>query len=927
MVAPTPPALIGRDEQLARLREIIDRADGDVVLVSGEPGVGKTRLVTEAIGERRDGVLLGASSPASLGRAFDLLLSAVEPMVRTWTSLPADLSAVGGSLTALLRSVAPGLDAPDGAADGDPVASDQIGAGIALLRHLDPQLIVLEDLHWADVESLQVLERVVSSPSHPTLVVTYRPEDLTVGHPAVELLGVVEGRGAPVHLHLEPFGLEQVAEYVRQSIGDVWSDRILAQLHARSGGSPFFLEQLICHASANPADIHERALPWTLAETVRLATDDLAVDERELLAMAAVLGSRFEFDLLQKALDLEETELIDRLRRVVGRRLLVEHDTDEFTFRHELVRDSILESLLGRERRRLHDAAYDALEALRPDDYAELARHADGANCVDNLLALAPKGVEHYLNTGSSYQALRLAEQALAEAPDHCRLRELAARAAWLAGQLDEGMRHAERWLAIEYQRDERRSSDALILIGRVAFEQGDRERQRAVVDQLAERLAELGPDEERARILAGLAQYHMLNGDDAEAVELAEQAIDLATELGLDSIRRSATVELGTAIACLTDRVEEGREILARVGKESEAADDYVVAARAFHNLTSFLEPEDAEEAIGAMRDAAQRGGFESMAVHFYAFKRAELAMVRGDLKGALAWTVRARQLGRNTRASAELAIAEALLLAEADQADQATAALETASAGTFTPQFEGMPWVGIAEVVVHARAGDTEAVRAGLAELADDEQLAALVTWALRDVAASGVSTDEIMALLAGTPESEWRTLAEVMVRAEAGEADVLSEIDAILSGSDGLFLMGKHKVKPFPVAVDAELRIARATLLLAAGDRDAGRASAEEAADRLCEWPGPRRDAALALVRATTASTSGAGDELTGRELDVARLVARGLSNGAIADELYISRKTVSTHVSHILAKLGMSSRTEVAAWAIREGIATD
>ncbi|MEM7287830.1 MAG: LuxR C-terminal-related transcriptional regulator [Actinomycetota bacterium] len=926
MAAPIPQALIGRDEHLARLRDIVDRADGEVVIVSGEPGVGKTRLVTEAIGDHRDGVLVGASSPASLGRPFDLLLSAVEPMVRTWTALPADLSALGGSLASLLRTVAPGLDMP-GPLDGGPVASDQIGAGIALLRHLDPQLIVLEDLHWADVESLQVLERVVSSPAHPTLVVTYRPEDLTVGHPAVELLGVVEGRSAPVHLHLEPFGLDEVSEYVRQSIGDVWSDRVLAQLHARSGGSPFFLEQLICHAAASPADMHERALPWTLAETVRLATDDLAADERELLAMAAVLGSRFEFDLLQTALALDESELIDRLRRVVGRRLLVEHDTDEFTFRHELVRDSILESLLGRERRRLHDAAYDALEAQHPDDYAELARHAEGANCVENLLALAPKGVEHYLNTGSSYQALRLAEQALAEAPDHCRLRELAARAGWLAGKLDEGMRHAERWLAIEYQHGEGRSSDALILIGRLAFEQGDRERQRAVVDQLAERLAELGPDEERARVLAGLAQYHMLNGDDAEAVELAEQAIELATELGLDSIRRSATVELGTAVACLTDRVEEGREILARVGKESEAADDYVIAARAFHNLTSFLEPEDAEAAIGAMRDAAQRGGFESMAVHFYAFKRAELAMLRGDLKGALAWTVRARQLGRNTRASSELAVAEALLLVEADQADQAGVAIEAVGDAGFGSRFEGLPWVRMAEIVILARAGDGDEVRARLAGLADDDQLAPLVAWGLRDLLAGGLSTDEVLDLLAAAPDSEWRTLAELLTRSEADEPGALAEIDLILDGSDGLFLMGKHKVKPFPVAIDAELRIARAKLLLGTGDREAGRQSAEEAADRLCDWPGPRRDAALALVRATTVTTSGAGDELTGRELDVARLVARGLSNGAIADELYISRKTVSTHVSHILAKLGMASRTEVAAWAIREGIATD
>ena len=389
MAAVTPPEFIGRAEPLTRLRSIIERAEGDVVLVSGEAGVGKTRLVQEAIGDRRAHTLVGASSPASLGRPFDLLLSAVEPAVRGWTRLPADLSGVGAPLTALLASTAPGLDT--GSGSEQPGSSDQIGAGIALLRHLDPRVIVAEDLHWADVESLQVLERLVSSPARPTLVLTYRPEDVTPGCPTVELLGVVEGRGAPLHLHLEPFDLDEVAQYVRRSIGDVWSPRVLAQLHARSGGSPFFLEQLICHAAADPAGVQDQVLPWSLAETVRLATDDLASDERDLLSMAAVLGSRFDFDLLQAALAVDEAELIDRLRRVVGRRLLVEHDTDEFTFRHELVRDSILESLLGRERRRLHDAAYDAVEAQRPHDFAELARHAMGARCVDNLLALAPE--------------------------------------------------------------------------------------------------------------------------------------------------------------------------------------------------------------------------------------------------------------------------------------------------------------------------------------------------------------------------------------------------------------------------------------------------------------------------------------------------------------------------------------------------------
>ena len=300
---------------------------------------------------------------------------------------------------------------------------------------------------------------------------------------------------------------------------------------------------------------------------------------------------------------------------------------------------------------------------------------------------------------------------------------------------------------------------------------------------------------------------------------------------------------------------------------------------------------------------------------------------MLRGDLKDAIAWTVRARQLGRNTRASSELAVAEALLLIEADQAEQASCVIEDAGGFGFTTRFEGLAWVRMCNVVIAARAGDTDAVRAGLEDLVDDEQFDALISWGLRDLLGSDVPVDEVRALVDRSPESEWRPLVHAMIDAEVRAPGALDAIDDILERSDGLFLLGKHKVKPFPVAIDAELRIARAKLLLTSGERDAGRDSAQRAADALGEWPGPRRDAALALTRATTTSAGAGGDELTGRELDVARLVARGLSNGAIADELYISRKTVSTHVSHILAKLGMSSRTEVAAWAIREGIATD
>ncbi len=918
--------LVGRDAEVAALCSVLESSDASIALISGEPGVGKTRLVSEAMARTGATGLCGTSSPASLGRPFDLLLSAVEPSVRWWSSIPSDLAAVSQPLTRLLRSSAPGLANRDG--EGEHAAPGElIGAGIALLRYLDVDLIVLDDIHWADVESLQIFERIVSAPAHPTIIASYRSEELNTSHPAAELVRLIERRHSPLHVHLEPFDTSQVAEYLLATFGQLRDEKLVDHLHARTGGSPFFLEQLIASGDTFAS---RSALPRSLAETIRLQLDELAEDERDLLAVAAVLGGRFEFDLLAAASGETEIEIIRKLRPVVARRIVVEDEVDVFRFRHELVRESILSWLLGRERRQLHERAFHALKVARPDDYAELARHATGASRIEDLVDLAPKGVQHYLAIGSTYQALRLAEDALKEFPDHPELCELAGRAAWLMGELDAAARHSGRWRSMSSKLDPDRHTEALVFAGRIAYERCDKETELDVVAALRCRLEKDDADiAEQARIMAALAQHHMLYGENPEAIECADQAVAMAEEAGLDEIRRRALIERNSSLMFDRDLVDDGRAALRLIAEECEQAGDDVGAARAWHNITVNSSGGDAEISLERMRQAAARCGFDSMAVHGFSFKKVDLAINRGDLHDAMSWASRSRLLGRGSRTRTMLTLVEALLSLETGDNTEARRLIhEMAPLAVALPIAEAV-WFELLHVIGAAREGDAETARERLAAIPPSGEHPVMAVWMLRDLLDVGLPVSIVESFLdQASPDADEGALAAARALIAASLDPLSPESEAVLRDAREATIFcpgGKGHPEHYTIVVRAEVDIALARLLIGTGRTAEGRKQAKLAADSLERWPGARRDDALCLM------SGGPVEEpthaaLTGREVDVARLVAKGMTNGQIAEELYIARKTVSSHVSHILTKLGVQSRTEIATWAVREGVAT-
>ncbi|HEY3483786.1 MAG TPA: AAA family ATPase, partial [Ilumatobacteraceae bacterium] len=492
MDSPTGTAhrLVGRTAELRRLESVVQAGEGlRLALVGGEAGIGKTRLVDESLSMALTSslVLRLRGDADRRSRPFDALLGALWPIVGEWTVLPAPLATRSDALRELLGPVAPGLD-PGPRSLGTDVLER---AAIDLLRHLTPDpaplVVVADDLHWIDPESVGVLQQLVvgvAGLDDAVLLGTYRPDGLLARSPLSALVTTVERRPDGVNLRLDRLSLDEVADFAAQVLGNDVPYRAVKALHHRSGGNPFFLEELLAVAAeAGIDDIADLPLPWTVTELLRDSVMALTPEERTVVESAAVLGQRVPFDLLAKVTRLDEDELIARLRGVVGAGLLVEEDVDVFAFRHAIVREAIAESLLGRERRRVHELALAVLSDDSNPDPALIAHHAYGAGKVDEMVAAVRRASVEALACGAPHRALEFAEMGLAEAPDDLVLDEVATRSAWLIGALDDALEHGTRWANAAV--DPADESKARRVLMRIEWEARDTLGQRREIDRL----------------------------------------------------------------------------------------------------------------------------------------------------------------------------------------------------------------------------------------------------------------------------------------------------------------------------------------------------------------------------------------------------------------------------------------------------------
>jgi DNA-binding CsgD family transcriptional regulator/tetratricopeptide (TPR) repeat protein len=932
------PPMVGRSAELAVLREAfadaLDGAGGTVV-VGGEAGIGKTRLVAEFLEELAGDdvplVLRGQCADSGSGPLPYVALVGVLTDVVDAVGPQAALTAAGPAADAL------GVLAPrlvDVRRDVDTGRLPEVLADLATaLAAEQPVVIVFEDLHWSDDVTRTVLARLARSAPRARLLViaTYRSDDVGRRHPLRTTLAELERARLVARVdvpRLDP------AEATRlfSSLVSLRSDApdlpgaVLGELVERSEGVPFYAEEL--------ADFAGDAMPDSLRDLLLLRYSSLSDAAQRFCRTVAAAGQRAPHELLVAMLGvagLDEAEAA--AREAVEAHVLVA-DADGFRFRHALIQESVDAELLPGESRRLHAACASALE----DGERTLARIAEAADhwwrarIPDRALASAVEVVsaaETYGRTSSAViaaageRALELWELV----PDAARVAGLT-HAALLrhvsvalqdAAQIERAAGLAREAVSEWPDDDPAGRAQSLSTLAHILGKAGD-----PASDAMLDEALSLLPEDDhagRAPLLRLKARNAMMDHRHDEAITAAGEALAAATAVG---DRQNASLALNLRAMSRLDRGD--LDALDELERSHEVAGDdwraqchyYTNASDIRLKLGQFTRAERLAESGAGIARALGAGW-------------ATRAMLEGNV--AEAWI-----------GSGRWADAEAWYELSVPLIDPSDYAVYLGERWTWLTMWRGDVEAAQSRARVHRATWQ----RFGRVE----EQIRARVTATLAELALLRDDLDDALDLVrlaiapgALGPFYRLTTLAvaaRVLDRArrEGREVDVAPYREALASCTvwptyptwaavfaaelgDGSWESvaaadGPAHLRPYALYRDG-------ASLLEAGDRAAARerlADAVRAADAIgC---GLVADQARTLIDGAGLAPSRGGGRgrpaadrtLTDRERQVLGLVAEGLTNGQIAERLFISRKTASVHVSAILRKLGVSSRTEAA-----------
>lgn len=610
--------LLERDSALAALaeaREAAARGAGRVVFVTGEPGIGKTSLVTQFV---RD---LDAEARVLFGTCDDL-------------SIPRPL----GPIRDLVGTVSEPLEHALSA--GAP-AHDVQGLLIAELeRPPHPTTLVVEDVHWADdatLDSITVLGRRIGS-LPALLVLTFRGGEVPPAHPLRATLGAIRA-GDSVFVELAPLSEGAVASLA----GDDSAD-----LYAATAGNPFYVSELLAFRGSDE-------LPPSIANAVLGRAARLDDEALRLVQLVSVVPNRVGTPLLDAVMPgwaaaAEEPE----------RRQLLEVDPAYVRFRHELARNAIRSSIPIAARRRLHAEILDALLGADADP-ADIVHHAEAAGAEDVVAEYALVAARRAAALGSNREAYSHFRRASAfvdrlSAPERAAVLEELATAAYAVYRLEEGFPAIERaiaeWAALGDTAGVGRCTQVL---SRFHWHTGDGDAARRKQSEAIEILEPLGESVELARAYSGLAQLKNLAEQNDDALLWGQRALDLATRLGDDRVRAHVLVNIGSVMLDVDHREVSG---LLDAHAFADAAGEMHEATRALGNLSyalmSWAQPEPALEHARSALLYAEQNEVHNLA-SYVAVTLAWLQLRAG------AWD----EAERRTRAEVEKSISVAQLVA----------------------------------------------------------------------------------------------------------------------------------------------------------------------------------------------------------------------------------------------------------------------
>jgi ATP/maltotriose-dependent transcriptional regulator MalT len=973
----TSSTFVGRSVELAELEAALADAAAErpsLAFVAGDSGVGKTRLISElATRARSSGARVLSGDCVELGEGelpYAPVVAALRALARARDPVLDDLPPrVQVELATLIPELGPAA-----AVDRAPDAAAQGRLFEALLWLLDrlgqdaPILLAIEDLHWADRATRGFLAFLARSVCRERVLVvsTYRQDELHRRHPLRPLLAELERDARARRVELPPFNREELAQQLHDILGAPPDDELVQRVFARSEGHPLFVEELLA------AGLDGRgSLPPTLRDALMVRVERLPDAAQEVLRAIAV-GQRLDDGLLAEVTGLAQPALHEALREAVANHILIVSAEGWYRFRHALLREVVHDDLLPGERAAIDLRFARALEAhaeregLSVHLAAGIAHHYAAAGDQPAALRASVRAADAAERVHAYGEAAALLERAVGlfeRVPDAEKL--AGADRATLLGRAAEdhhldadSVRQevlARAALALVDERAEpHRAARLLEMLSQAQWHLGRGEQAIATADHALSLLPVDEVSRERASLLSAQAKSLMLRGKLTQAATVAREALALTDRVCDGTVRSRALNALGTSLMGL-GQVDEGaatlREALALARDEGSVWNMNI----AYVNLADSLHLAGRLDEARAVADEGAERELRANEV-WLTILRAELAIEAGDWDEAdhLLDQAGRRPVG-TIRLNLDLRRAE-LALGRGDHASARTLLVEAAELGADLrePQFSAV--LGALRAELERREGDLVAARRAVQEALDSVETCTDDLARLARISAAGASVEADAAQRArdlGDDAAERIALLETdlhVARAEAAaDRDGPLEVAWLLATrAERTRAGGAADPAAFATAAEAWealerpcpaalLRLREAEAHAQAGDREAAAVavrSVRESAARLgAAWLRGEADGLAARARLdlgdgapephAEADPTAAGDPfgLTPRERQVLGLVARGATNREIGAELFMAEKTASVHVSRILAKLDVRSRTEAAGVAHR------
>jgi DNA-binding CsgD family transcriptional regulator len=975
------PIVVGRRSELATLRAAIAAHASDIgpiILVAGEAGIGKSRLLAELAVSVSDEPPRGRPVIAA-GSACLALVAGELPFAPIIELLDRLAQKVDGDVSDEARGLADELSSPTvpSTADGPSQTIDRrrpqrFRRLVALIDRIQAGrdvLLVVDDLQWADPSTLDVLAYLAHRlhGERPVIVLAYRSDEVHRRHPIRPWLGLMRRRSVRYELDLGPLDEAAVEAQITAILGHSPSFELLRSVIERADGNPLFVEELVALGPTS-------ALPETLRDALAARIRPLDAETHQALAVAALIGRDVRRDDLADLTGLEPDELEPALRAIVDARLLEPTaDRQGFRFRHALVLEAMTDELTPGEGRRLHRRIAERLEAsAQPADPSELAHHWLEAGVPAAAMSASAEAAARAEARGGWAEAASALERVLtlwdqvepADRPglDRGTLLGRAGRAIYLAGEPRRALGVLSEAIAVTESEGPRDDLVELCLFAAyVATDLGD-----PVASDHVRRALELTADTEgpeRVRALAYDASYQQVTGRFRAAIERATATLDLArmvddpdaiamasSALDLSNHSLGRPDEGDAAFAVARSAVSRSSDLISAWTVQSNHAAALQVAGRARAAFDLIEESLAAIRGTGAEVSIApwlETGAAES---HWWlgqwdacdeALGRADRWGLEGRILTEHEWIAGRLAAWRGHALSATEALTAAdLSIADGeDPWERATSAAERADAASWA----GDPAIALA------------AAQAGLAALEGSDELpgrARLAWLAARSVADLTVASPRssargpaqeleglVRAMRDGTLVPGGRPPAQAAALLALAEAELARAIGASRPAAWEASAETLAELGYRPLEAYGRFRLGEARL--AAGDRDGASAdlrAAREIAVDLAAAPLVARIDDLAhrsridlgpgtgheLGRPTPSDRSPDRWALSDREREVLGLVALGWTNRRIGEALFITEKTASHHVTHILDKLGVWSRTEAAVMAAQAGI---